>query len=728
MNDEELEKLKEALLAIVEGLNNSTAATEDFVDGLIDSADSFGSLDESTDSVKESQEAYLKVAKDVNKIVKGYSEGLKGLASATLNMAKSFTQAGESLDSLRAFIEPVESIIESTFGLLGTVADGLLTGLGNIAGILPGIGEALSGFMDGLGNMTKGLFDKFGKALAGAAGMLANAMITALEDAISMFKGTTSAGLLFTTGIKGMVGQMNDLMLFQEEYVQVVQNNANALTRIGGTVADGMNKVTKTVKLFDSTFLSSGVSMRNELYNMGIGYQESTEGLIDYMDQLAITGNLQQLTASELAFQSGLYMKNLKVISALTGKTADEMLKERDEALSNLAFRNKLSKMTAEQQEEIMAAMGRVPKEGQKAFKEAIVFGKVMTDVGAITTGMAGHYESLAQDLLSGTTNAKDAISGFMQGIKDDLPRLEQAFQSLDAVGMAALVGAGNAVSDAIAESVNGQITLAMQAGKFTQAKFDAAWESGAKEGALGLEDFFNNLRDTYGTVAQALVTHSKTLISLAKTLSGFVADIVNDIAAEAADGNFNFIDFISKQMRKLFNVGEGEGIVSGLASDAMQALGIAEMWESLLKKFEAIKIYVRDAMDSVTSAMNALEAKINGFTVRGMVTEALTGENIAEIENAKVVKNETISKFDAETQAMRDRGEITGSSPHPTELVAAIREGMAKGPTAEEDVMEGDIFAKSWAKQQKEDAEKQLKAITKLEAAVEKNTLALGD
>jgi len=580
------EEINDILDAFLERQEDATGIQQELNAEMKATASSFTDMDETTDSVNESQRAYLQTSEEVNDVVAGYSKGLKGLAAATAKMVKSFTSSGESLESLREFIAPIEGIIETTFGALGSVISAVSSGLGNVAGMLPLVGDMLSGLMDGLGDLAKGLFDKLGKAVGAVAGMLAEAMIGALEEALSMFKGATSAGLLFTDGMKGMAGQMSDLMLFQDEYVQVVQKNSKALTLVGGTVADGMNKITKSVKLFDTTFMTAGVSMREELYNMGIGYQEMTEGTVEYAAQLARTGNLQGLTAEQLALQTGEYLKNLKVISALTGKSADEMKKERDEALGNLAFRNKLSKMSADQQKEIMTAMSRVPEEGQKAFKEAIVFGKVMTDVGAITTGMAGHYEGLAAELLSGTSNAKDAISGFLGGIKADLPRLEKAFQGLDAVGQAALVGAGNSITDAINDSVAGQIQLAAQAGEFTQAKFDAAWTAGAGEGALGLQDFFADLRNVYGEITALLVDNADILIDAATAVSGFVSSVIEDFTREWATGDFDFMDFVTTQIKKLFPDSGGESLLGGIANDALDALGIATFWESMKKDY----------------------------------------------------------------------------------------------------------------------------------------------
>ena len=67
------------------------------------------------------------------------------------------------------------------------------------------------------------------------------------------------------------------------------------------------------------------------------------------------------MSDQQLALQSAEYLKNLKAISSLTGKTVDEMKAEQKAAQNNLAFRNKLATMDADQQKEVMAAMAAVP-------------------------------------------------------------------------------------------------------------------------------------------------------------------------------------------------------------------------------------------------------------------------------------------------------------------------------------------------------------------------------
>jgi hypothetical protein len=617
-----LERFVEIIKDFGEVGSESIESITRHADAASDAAGSFDELSIATDSVTESQNGYKKAGDAVNEVVDGTAKAFSGMATATAAMTKAFSEGGESLSTMSAFITPIKGIIETSFGLMGSLAEGLMNGMSGLLSYVPLIGDMLGNFMDGLGGMVKGLSDTMGKVLSGVVGALGEALISALEKAISMFKGTTDAGLLFSGGMLTMVSQMNDLSLFQDEYIAVVKNNAAALTLFGGTVAEGMNKLTDVMGNFDSEITRAGKSVRShrdELYNMGIGYQEQTENVVDYMTQLTITGNLQKLTAEQIAEGSYEYMKNLKVISALTGKTASEMKAERDDALSNLAFRNKLSKLDVDQQEAIMAAQANIPKEGQKAFKEAIVFGKVMTDVGAIATGMSIHYETLAHDLVSGTANAKDATIAFYESIRQDMPRLEQAFQSFDAAGQAALVGAGSAITDQLQESVMGQIMTVARAGEFTREKYDAAVGAGLATGAAGLETFFADIRKTYGAIAESLVANSEPILTVMTDFTSGISSMFDRLnkAVTGKDGieNFKPLEFIMNEVKTLFGIEKGKGVMAGLTESIASSLGLSGFLEGVTATFASIQLTIETAFIRISEVVEQVSKAVTGFT-----------------------------------------------------------------------------------------------------------------
>lgn len=669
MNEEEI---RELIANVFGDMEDTTAVGEQLRQSFTRSAiaagknvDNVDDLIVSTDTLDETQKAY-------NKTANLGIAGISGLATMTSKLTQSMMAGSESLEGMRAIIAPLQGIIETVFSGFGSILSAVGGGLAGVASLLPVVGEGLGKMLKGLSGFFDFLSGAIGKALSGVVGIIGNAMVSVLEQAITMFKGVTSSGLLFTDGILGMVGQMNSLMLFQEEYTAVVKNNAESLTLIGGSVAQGMNKLTSVIGKYDKALGESSTTARNELYNMGIGYQEQTENLVDYMAQLALTGNLQKTTADQLALGSFEYMKNLKVISALTGKSADEMQKERNEALGNLAFRNKLSKLGAEQQVKIMTALNRVPAEGQKAMKEAIVFGKVISDIGAIQTGMAGHYEGFAKVLLDGNVSAKDAVSGFMLGLKADLPRLEASFQSLDAVGRAALVGAGNAVSDALHTSVASQLKLATKAGEFTVAKHNEAWNAGTGTGANGIEVFFKNLRDGYGDLTQMLASNSKPLIDtmnwLTSGLSTFFKDLNLAISGPEGIKGFKPVEFLTEQVKKMFGVEPGESIFGSLTDGLAESMNLSEEWVSIKEMMDGASRSITSAMAEVSKGM----ADIVAFFAQLSTAWWFPGSSGGNVIATPIRGYESAGS--AQTQSMTERPDGSGK-------IAVVKELASTNP-----------------------------------------------
>jgi hypothetical protein len=140
-------------------------------------------------------------------------------------------------------------------------------------------------------------------------------------------------------------------------------------------------------------------------------------------------------------------------VSALTGKSADDMKKDRDAALQNLAFQAKLAKMDPAVRVEMEAALGSMPAGLQQAFKESVIFGRVMTDTGTIMSGAAPIIEHFANSVGNGTADFETAFQTFRDEMKNSAPEIRERLISLGAAGELNLLNRGTAITESFEKS-----------------------------------------------------------------------------------------------------------------------------------------------------------------------------------------------------------------------------------------------------------------------------------
>jgi len=315
--------------SLIETLNDGmTGVMEDFRDDLVASAgrmsrsteestasvrrntDGFDSLNDSVHDVADELSFLEKLQQEASETYEGATKTVKQLGQAGASAIKSLAGAqNDSLDLLQGFIDPIQSGIETAFGAASTVITGITGGVGELLGAFGSIGGAIGDVVAGLGDMFAGLTKVAGELIGGAVAAGLQLTLEALTQAMDMFKASTGAGLFFTNGLVGMTEQLKDLALYSSEYSDLVQKSAQDLTIVSGSVSQGMKDLSGTMKFFDKNVNSSGRDLREELFNIGISYQEQAEGMADYMLMQKRAGQLDLTDKQALAIQSAEYIE-----------------------------------------------------------------------------------------------------------------------------------------------------------------------------------------------------------------------------------------------------------------------------------------------------------------------------------------------------------------------------------------------------------------------------------
>ena len=117
---------------------------------------------------------------------------------------------------------------------------------------------------------------------------------------------------------------------------QMIAENGDTLAKLGGTMARG---VTQFANLAASVQQSG---LQTEFLAMGMTVDGINKGLTGYLKTITQTGQAQKMTQDQVNAGAAEYIRNLDVLSKLTGKSADVLQKERDERMQDELYRLQL--------------------------------------------------------------------------------------------------------------------------------------------------------------------------------------------------------------------------------------------------------------------------------------------------------------------------------------------------------------------------------------------------
>ena len=113
------------------------------------------------------------------------------------------------------------------------------------------------------------------------------------------------------------------------KFTQMISQSSETLAKFGGTVYDGM-------KAFGSLANSvQNTGLQTEFLNMGMTVDSINKGLAGYLKMQTLGAAGQMKSQQELNAGAGEYIRNLDMLSKLTGKNVETLQKEQEEALLN---------------------------------------------------------------------------------------------------------------------------------------------------------------------------------------------------------------------------------------------------------------------------------------------------------------------------------------------------------------------------------------------------------
>ena len=354
---------------------------------------------------KENYEAGYITARQYNEAQKDAAAGIRGY---TANLKASMAQLGTSFKAMGKDIYSGKQ------------------GVGQFGGAIESGADAVAAYAKKFGpaGMALGMFTQ-------AVSKFVTASLKMSDQLFESFQKISRTG---TVGA-GAMSEVYDQM-------QQLGYTMDSLDNLGGLLA----RNSKNFGLFFQSALQGSRAfgqvanqiqnsdLRQQFFRLGMSVDDINDGIAGYVAQQGKLGQIQGKSVDQLAKGSEAYIKELDILTKLTGMTRQEQEDAREQALQIEAFYAGLADLGEAQQEEALKAFTMMyAKGGPKAAAEmASQFNGVITAASDmfLTTGGASMQAFSKEFFARGGTAAqsaqliKDSISPDMAKITQDLNKL----------------------------------------------------------------------------------------------------------------------------------------------------------------------------------------------------------------------------------------------------------------------------------------------------------------
>lgn len=251
--------------------------------------------------------------------------------------------------TIQSFVDGLKNVSTA----LGVAAAGM-----NFIPGLQGVSKAAGTVAAGLGAASLGL---------GTYGDAVKLLQSETLKTSNAFKNATAAGALFADGMTDLRRRSADARLDTEFFGKLMQTNSETFSRLGGIVGKGVDR-----------FIGINKEMfkfREGLLNLGYSIEDQAQATVDYMSLMQKTGQLENMTATQVAENTDKYLTNLRALSSLTGEDVKSLQKRISAEVDQAAVRARLEQAGPGATEKMGMALGMLPKEMGNAVRQAFVLG-----------------------------------------------------------------------------------------------------------------------------------------------------------------------------------------------------------------------------------------------------------------------------------------------------------------------------------------------------------------
>ena len=231
-------------------------------------------------------------------------------------------------------------------------------------------------------------------------------------------------GATFNGNLLGLSKVAKEASIPLPKLVDLIATNGAVLGAFFGSVQAGADQ-----------FISLGRELKNvterDLAQFGLTTDETAQYMMTFLEAERSRGNLQRFTNTQLIESTKQYTLNLAKLSAMTGKSIDQLNEEQQAANADALFRAKLATMDKETADIITKAYSQMGPGLQQLTKDMLAFEGPVSQIGRdLTVATQGQILGPLQKLLNNAGDS-DALRQFQNSvgrIGENLLRDGQAF------------------------------------------------------------------------------------------------------------------------------------------------------------------------------------------------------------------------------------------------------------------------------------------------------------
>jgi len=267
---------------------------------------------------------------EIAEIFEAYNNAVKSGTPISRELAEQMADASKGIKHWTSELRASSLSFKRSLGeLTSSMLDGA-KGAGQYTDALSKGGDYLGTWFS-----SGGPWGKAGALLVKGATMYVGAVAKQADSLFKSYNEISRSGATAAGGMTELYGTMQKFGYGIAELgnlAGILQENSNNLALLGGTVFEG----TQQFANFSQQIRTSDIGTKFE--KMGISIDQQNKGIANYLRIITITGQQQLKTSDQLRVGAEDYILQQDRLTKLTGASADEQQRIREEALSEERF------------------------------------------------------------------------------------------------------------------------------------------------------------------------------------------------------------------------------------------------------------------------------------------------------------------------------------------------------------------------------------------------------
>lgn len=294
--------------------------------------------------------------------------------------------------------------------------------------------NSLSSGADALADYTA-KFGPAGRALGFATKAITAFGVAAMKQSDQLFESfqkVSRAGAVGAGGITELYDSMKKLGYVPAELERMGQlfaENSKYLALYSSSAIEGSKMFAGVADTIQNS------PLRAQLFNLGLSVDDINKGVAGFIKQEGALGKLRGTNQAELAAGTKAYLREMEILTRLTGQTREDMETQREQAMQIDAFYAGLKELGPDAREQALQAFNQMSNISTKAAAEfAANFNGAITGSTDLLMSTGGAVMQYNKDFFEKGGKATDAMQGMADaakpfvGVTDQLAKIGGQF------------------------------------------------------------------------------------------------------------------------------------------------------------------------------------------------------------------------------------------------------------------------------------------------------------